>query len=443
MFLTQEDLQLSKKDKERFKHFKKEHVFLDAWSEFAFHDMHLDNKERSESGSFYTPEWIVRVMVKRALDSMEKPLDSIRILEPSCGSGNFLEIIVQEMMLRTGKSAKTLLETQIFGYDNSVKAVKKAKIRLFNVFGVEAKNIIHTDSLKEQTQFDLIIGNPPYGNLLSEEYKKNINDKYNNIALNFLDHCFEQLLDKGIVYFIVPHSFSRAGAGAKTWRKKVYENHALFEVIDVGNPFFDITLEQVIIGLKKSKNTTIQTHSIRRNETGYLVPYEKFYHINDYRWILYYDAHYESIMAQNPDFPFHGKRGKDVDKKILQTTKQENNYWIILGKNITKDGLKHITNYDRYTTDRTFLLNKEVVAITQFGTNLKATLLPRNVVPSGGVVIISHENLTQEETINYLNCQETNDFLIKYVLNCAELTVHLDGKYLKEIPYLKKSKNNR
>ena len=46
-------------------------------------------------------------------------------------------------------------------------------------------------------------------------------------------------------------------------------------------------------------------------------------------------------------------------------------------------------------------------------------------------------NPTVEEAINYLNKKEVNEYLQKYILNGAELTVHLDGKYLKQIPYTK------
>ena len=41
----------------------------------------------------------------------------------------------------------------------------------------------------------------------------------------------------------------------------------------------------------------------------------------------------------------------------------------------------------------------------------------------------------QDGSISYLNKSSVNEYLKKYILNGAELTVHLDGKYLKQIPF--------
>lgn len=158
---------------------------------------------------------------------------------------------------------------------------------------------------------------------------------------------------------------------------------------------------------------------------------------NEKRISIYYDEIYENIKKSNPIYPFNGKRGKDFNKKELFDKKDDNNYWVILGKNISKSGVINVANYDKYSQSKEYVLDKEYVAITQFGINLKAALVPKDTIPSGGIVIIQHGELSQEEAINYLNKKEVNEYLQKYILNGAELTVHLDGKYLKQIPYTK------
>ncbi len=91
--------------------------------------------------------------------------------------------------------------------------------------------------------------------------------------------------------------------------------------------------------------------------------------------------------------------------------------------------------YDKYSNDSKCSLIDDCVAITQFGINLKATLVPKGCILSGGVVLISHKDMTKEEAISYLNKSSVNEYLKKYILNGAELTVHLDGKYLKQVPF--------
>lgn len=66
---------------------------------------------------------------------------------------------------------------------------------------------------------------------------------------------------------------------------------------------------------------------------------------------------------------------------------------------------------------------------------MKAAVIDSNCYPSGGVVLIEHEGLTIEEAKQYLNQEFINYYLKRYILNNADLTVHLDGIYLKEIPY--------
>jgi type I restriction-modification system DNA methylase subunit len=441
MYLESKYLELKERDLKRFKSFKKEQLLLDKWSKYSFYDFLINSEERSERGSFYTPEWIVRLMVHNSFSILKKKgleLSQIKILEPSCGSGNFLQVIIEELHLETKKSYQQIVEENIYSLDIDSEAIKVSMERIEELFSVKLKNIYCEDALFfKEKEFDLIIGNPPYGNLLNKGLKDKLSDKYSNIALNFMDHFYDALSENGLLYFIVPHSFSRAGQGSLVWREKIIQDKSLYEIIDVGNPFFDITLEQIIVGLTKSKNEEVITNSIRYNQKGNIVKYFDIFDNNEKMISIYYDEIYENIKKSNPIYPFNGKRGKDFNKKELFDKKDDNNYWVILGKNISKSGVINVANYDKYSQSKEYVLDKEYVAITQFGINLKAALVPKDTIPSGGIVIIQHGELSQEEAINYLNKKEVNEYLQKYILNGAELTVHLDGKYLKQIPYTK------
>lgn len=180
--------------------------------------------------------------------------------------------------------------------------------------------------------------------------------------------------------------------------------------------------------------------SLKDKEYRYSAEYEKVFYPDTYRFIMYYDDEYERIQSQ-PDlvYPFGGRRGEDINKKELLLEPAKHTLWFILGKNISKKGLININNYDRYiSVDKIkdkYVLREETLAITQFGSNLKATELNKEHYPSGGVVLISHDRLSIKEAKEYLNKDYINYYLKRYILNNADLTVHLDGLYIKEIPY--------
>ena len=55
--------------------------------------------------------------------------------------------------------------------------------------------------------------------------------------------------------------------------------------------------------------------------------------------------------------------------------------------------------------------------------------------------MVSHDGLSIEDARDYLNQDYINYYLKRYILNNANLTVHLDGIYIREIPYKLKEYN--
>lgn len=417
---------------------------------YSAYEFFMDKEYRQKTGAVYTPQWVVEYMVDSSLDEIEKrfnSLKSVKVLDPCCGSGNYTQILIEKISERIYKKTKEekqkvleyVINEVVYSEDINEEALGVCKKRIEDLFGVKPKNVKKGNFLKSDKKYDLIIGNPPYGDLLSDEDKKELKDSYKNIALNFIDKAIELINENGEISMIVPHSFTRV-KDYKAWREKVKKDKSLHKVVDVGNPFSDITLEEVIFSFNKNKNENIKTYSLKDLGHEKVVKVEDFYNKFNSKMVIYYDEFYKKINELNKTYPFSGKRGHDISKSELEKEKSENNKWIILGKNIQKNKLVHIENYDRYIPKQKEKekYNKEEnrLVITQFGTNLKAAIITKEEYPSGGVVIVGHENIGIEEAKEYLNMPEINHYLKKYIFNDADLTVHIDGIYLSEIPYV-------
>ena len=132
----------------------------------------------------YTPEEYAITMGKIALNkylesNAKEALLNIKIIDISCGSGNLLLGILEELI----KISKNICgeyrysNQWITGFDidlNALKNFEKRAKALLSKYGIEGNlNIKHCDSLYENImeKYDIVIGNPPY---LGEKNHKEI-----------------------------------------------------------------------------------------------------------------------------------------------------------------------------------------------------------------------------------------------------------------------------
>jgi len=124
-----------------------------------------------DQGQFFTPLFMIKVCVE-----ILKPSPSMKILDPACGSGGFLNYSIRWM--NSNGNSKKLFEENIIGIDKDSDLIKIAKS--FALFmDINPHNFYHMDSLKilspdqrlKETEFekkyhdkiDLILTNPPFG----------------------------------------------------------------------------------------------------------------------------------------------------------------------------------------------------------------------------------------------------------------------------------------
>ena len=121
---------------------------------------------RHKSGEYYTPPFLVEKMVNEAYEFGES------ILDPCCGSGNFLIVILRKIIsANKSEKEKILAINNVYGFDINPISIFITKINFVIVlkdFAIHENshiNLFVADSLFqiiENNRFDLIIGNPPW-----------------------------------------------------------------------------------------------------------------------------------------------------------------------------------------------------------------------------------------------------------------------------------------
>jgi len=217
---------------------------------------------------------------KEGKDRVKKRLINFTILDPACGTGVFLlsaiKIIVG--LLRTlepdydFEKIKFHVYTNLFGSEINQNARKLCILKLFSLFNNRSNsydsellsilnsNITLKDSLvrNKDFKFDLIIGNPPYGNILDNKQKNKLKSEnifYNDIYCAFLLKSLNW--SKGIIGLLVPKSFLLRQGYVK-FRQNLFSKANLLKIYDVGPNLFAKATNEVQILFYENKGDEIK-----------------------------------------------------------------------------------------------------------------------------------------------------------------------------------------
>jgi type I restriction-modification system DNA methylase subunit len=234
---------------------------------------HADTRRfRKAHGVYYTPKWVVRLIVEgtlgRALDERTpEEIRNIRVLDPACGSGSFLVEafrVLAHYWRRTEPPVDAaaelaqrvaILHNNMFGVDLDPAAVEIAQLNLLLVALSErsllpdlATNVVCGNSLidrdradafdyaaafpfaKEPGRFDVVIGNPPYvrsQNLPApdrETYRARYRTAVGSFDIYelFLERALELARLGGRTGFIVPGKFLSSSSGEAALLDHIY-----------------------------------------------------------------------------------------------------------------------------------------------------------------------------------------------------------------------------
>lgn len=318
------------------------HIFEQSLTDLEELQANIDNigfdkkkTKRKKDGVFYTPEYITRYIVENTLGEMcnekreelkltnviapknpkklnktetktkenlslyKEWLFDLKILDPACGSGAFLnqalEYLIKEHKQLQNDFAmmgdlfasytveESVLENNLYGVDINEDAVEIAKLSLWlrtaykgRTLTKLAEKIKCANSLLDmpfaEKSFDIVIGNPPYVRVqglksnyedeskLYEDRYESATGKYDIYAL-FLEMSYRMLKETGKLSYILPHKFlvSDFGRGIRGF---MATNRAVESLLHFGSEmvFEDASTYTCIITLSHNNEKLMFKH---------------------------------------------------------------------------------------------------------------------------------------------------------------------------------------
>lgn len=213
---------------------------------------------RKSTGSYFTPIDVVDHLMDILFEN--GCLNSADIVDPCCGTGNFLLAA-----LKRGVPAEHL-----YGNDIDAISVTLTKINLY-INGIHNIKLLnsHFKSMNFLTEvdkrnFDVILGNPPWGYDFSSDEVKQLMHNYATAAKHgtesydlFVEKSLQKVRNNGIIAYVLPEAILNVKAHSVV-RALIKKNTSISFVSYIGNSFTGVTCPCVLLGLKKNyKGNTV------------------------------------------------------------------------------------------------------------------------------------------------------------------------------------------
>ena len=168
------------------------------------------------------------------------------------------------MLFRSTTKDLTTLQTRTF-YGKEKKSLAYV-IAIMNMIlhGIEAPNIIHTNTLTEnladvqaKDQYDVVLANPPFGGKERPEVQQNFAIRTGETAFLFLQHFIRLLKAGGRAGIVIKNTFlSNTDNASVSLRKLLLQNCNLHTVLDCpGGTFQGAGVKTVVLFFEKGAPT--------------------------------------------------------------------------------------------------------------------------------------------------------------------------------------------
>lgn len=208
-------------------------------------------------GEYYTPRPLIRTIIK-----VVNPKIGDTIYDAASGSAGFLceafDYLMNSKKLSTN-DITTLQKKTFYGKEKKSLAYIIGTMNMI-LHGVEAPNIIHTNTLaenisdiQEKDRFDIILANPPFGGKERAEVQQNFPIKTSETASLFMQHFIKILKAGGKAGIVIKNTFlSNTDNASVSLRKLLLESSNLHTVLDLpGGTFTGAGVKTVVLFFEK------------------------------------------------------------------------------------------------------------------------------------------------------------------------------------------------
>ncbi len=212
-------------------------------------------------GEYYTPRPLIRSIIK-----VVAPIIGDKIYDGAAGSAGFLveafDYLRSSKNIST-KDVQTLQKNTFYGKEKKSLAYIIGTMNMI-LHGVEAPNIIHTntlseniDDIQEKDRYDIVLANPPFGGKERIEVQQNFPIKTGETAFLFLQHFIKILRAGGKAGIVIKNTFlSNTDNASVALRKKLLTECNLHTILDLpGGTFTGAGVKTVVLFFDKGERT--------------------------------------------------------------------------------------------------------------------------------------------------------------------------------------------
>lgn len=212
-------------------------------------------------GQYYTPRPLIRAMI-----NVIDPQVGEKIYDGAAGSCGFLCEAYEYMydhMEKNTDNLQTLQENTFYGKEKKNLAYVIGIMNMI-LHGIEAPNIIHTNTLgenirdiQEKNRYNVILANPPFGGKERKEVQQNFDIKTGETAFLFLQHFIKSLKTGGRAAIVIKNTFlSNTDNASLALRQSLLESCNLHTVLDMpGGTFLGAGVKTVVLFFQKGEPT--------------------------------------------------------------------------------------------------------------------------------------------------------------------------------------------
>lgn len=235
-----------------------------------------DIGQRKSGGIYYTPKAVVEKMVSDIV--FPEKSEKISFFDPCCGTGNFL-IAINERF-----SSKA----ELYGQDCDPLNVYITRINLFLCDSSLSESYIKSHIIIGNTllhtfhhQFDVVIGNPPWGSSflpqeLSEYRKKYISAQGKSVESCdlFLEKGLNLTKTGGILYFVIPEAILNVSAHRKI--RRILMNICRFKSVSyIGNVFSGVQCPSVLLQVSVEHSGSVLGCRVSTPSESFIISQER------------------------------------------------------------------------------------------------------------------------------------------------------------------------